>query len=251
MASKRAILVRSSDVQEEQPTPFPRISEIRAAVPLPVSDTPGPVSGPGAHGPPDTSANSLVRGNWRPAEIVGFETAVVSFFVHAADLLGVPKSVAAIYGICLASPEPLSFADIDERLEISSGSISQGLRVLREVGALRVIHGARAAVAVSRMRTGEASTRTPNSRACDVQVRNARDYYEPALGLRKVVSHFIEMRLEPQLSAGRTQLAALAKRIPNGNGSAKVLKARMKALQAWHEQARAVLPLVKTLLKLT
>ena len=64
----------------------------------------------------------------RPAERVEFEVAVVDFFVGAAHLLGVPKSVAAIYGIVFASAAPLSFADIAARLDLSQGSISQGLR---------------------------------------------------------------------------------------------------------------------------
>ena len=75
----------------------------------------------------------------RAPETVAFEGQVVDFFVDAADLLGVPKSVAAIYGIVFASPEPLSFAEIEARLDLSKGSISQGLRVLKEVGALKEV----------------------------------------------------------------------------------------------------------------
>jgi len=58
----------------------------------------------------------------RPEGIVKFEEQMVSFFVDAADLLGVPKSVAAIYGIVFASPEPLSFSKISARLNFSNGS---------------------------------------------------------------------------------------------------------------------------------
>lgn len=86
--------------------------------------------------PPATSS-ALVLPGGRPADVVAFENALVDFFVNAADLLGVPKSVAAIYGIVFASPEALSFAAIEARLDISKGSVSQGLRVLKEVGALR------------------------------------------------------------------------------------------------------------------
>ena len=39
-------------------------------------------------------ARSLVIGTDRPADIVAFEAEVVDFFMSAADLLGVPKSVA-------------------------------------------------------------------------------------------------------------------------------------------------------------
>ena len=73
------------------------------------------------------STDGLVLPGDRPADVVAFEAATVDFFVDAADLLGVPKSVAAIYGVVFASPVPLSFADIESHLGISKGSVSQGL----------------------------------------------------------------------------------------------------------------------------
>ena len=89
--------------------------------------------------PVAVSSRALVRPGDRPAAQVAFDESLVDFFVSAADLLGVPKSVAAIYGIVFASPVPLSFAEIEARLDISKGSVSQGLRVLREVGALKEV----------------------------------------------------------------------------------------------------------------
>jgi len=68
----------------------------------------------------------MIRAAGRPADVVAFEEAVVAFFFDAAEILGVPKSLAAIYGVCFASPEPLSFSEVQERLDISAGSISQG-----------------------------------------------------------------------------------------------------------------------------
>jgi DNA-binding transcriptional regulator GbsR (MarR family) len=176
----------------------------------------------------------LVRGEGRDAAAVQFERELVEFFLEAADMLGVPKSVAAIYGICFASPEPLSFADIEARLDISKGSISQGLRVLREVGALRVVE--------SRGQITPDGGRRPS---------DARDYYEPDLHLRNLVTRWLEQRLEKQLEGGKSRLRAIAKSVPAGtNGAAKILRGRVKSLQAWHDQARSVLPLVKTFLKL-
>ncbi len=66
----------------------------------------------------------MIRPHGRPADVVAFEESVVGFFLETATILGVPKSLAAIYGICFASPEPLSFSDVQERLDISAGSIS-------------------------------------------------------------------------------------------------------------------------------
>ena len=59
-----------------------------------------------------------------------FEEQGISFFVEAAGLMGIPKSVAMIYGVLFGSSEPLSFSDIESKLDISKGSVSQGLRLL-------------------------------------------------------------------------------------------------------------------------
>ena len=173
-------------------------------------------------GPPPALAESLVLANGRGADLVHFEAELVAFFLEAAELLGVPKSMAAIYGVCFAAPEPLSFSDIEQRLDISTGSISQGLRVLREVGALKAVS-------------------LPSDR---------REYFEPDLELRKLAAHWLEERLQKQLSSGHMRLRAIAKAVPQTkSASSKILRGRMKTLQGWHGQARAVLPLVKSFLK--
>jgi DNA-binding transcriptional regulator GbsR (MarR family) len=168
------------------------------------------------------SSRGLVLGGGRPAEVVAFEEQVVDFFVGAADVLGVPKSVAAIYGIVFASATPLSFAEIGERLDISRGSISQGLRVLREVGALK-----------------EVSTDVDRS-----------ELFTPDLELRKLVGRFIESRLEKQLTAGSSKLTALSKSVPGSAGEAVELKKRIKSLSDWHTKARLLIPLARTVLKI-
>ena len=147
-----------------------------------------------------------------------------AFFLSAADLLGVPKSVAAIYGICFASPEPLGYTEIAGRLDLSAGSISQGLRILREVSALKVV------------------TEAPSK----------RELFEPDLELRKLIAHYLEERVGKQLTAGRGQLLAIVKAIPQRDaGAGKVLRNRLKSLQGWHDKSRIALPVIKTLLKLT
>jgi HTH-type transcriptional regulator, glycine betaine synthesis regulator len=167
--------------------------------------------------------SGLVRANGRAAEIVFFEESLVAFFAEAAELLGIPRSIAAIYGVCFASPEPLSFSEIHDRLEMSSGSVSQGLRILREVGALKAVNGP-----------------------------DRRDRFEPDLELRKLVTHYLGERLEKQLDAGRGSLQAVGKALPRGrNGSARVLRERLKVLQNWHDKTRAILPLVKTFLNVS
>jgi DNA-binding transcriptional regulator GbsR (MarR family) len=172
---------------------------------------------------PAASDPGLVLPGERPADQVAFETSMVGFFVDAADLLGVPKSVAALYGIVFASPVPLSFAEIEARLDISKGSVSQGLRILREVGAIKEV-----------------------SRAED-----RAELFTPDLEMRKLVGRFLENRLEKQLAAGGARLTALGRSVPGRSSEATVLRDRLKQLQNWHDKARKLLPVAKTFLKLT
>lgn len=197
--------------------------------------------------------SGLVRVADRPTEVVAFEESVVTFFVHAADMLGVPKSVAAIYGICFASADPLGFSEIQDRLKISSGSISQGLRVLREVGALKTAgHSSKdqSLAAKDQAETTTTSADQPSIDAASRQARLAR--YEPDLELRKLVMHWIEKRLQAQLKSGTQSLTSMRAAVPSTTPkAAQVLRDRLGALQAWHDKASTLVPLAKTALKLT
>ena len=154
---------------------------------------------------------------------MGFEKAVVDFFVDAADLLGVPKSVAVLYGIVFASPQPLSFADIQARGTLSKGSVSQGLRVLREMGAIKEVSA-------------------PADRS---------ELFTPDLEMRRLIQRFLEQRLEKQLAAGKSRLGDLQRALPTLEKShAETLRSRLQQLQSWHEKARALLPIARTFLKL-
>ena len=162
-------------------------------------------------------AIALIHSEGREPSVVAFEREVVAFFLDAADILGVPKSVAAIYGLCFATPQPLCFGDLNARLEISAGSISQGVRILREVGALKV-----------------------------VGAHDRREFLVPDLELRKLALRYVEERVTKQLDAGKTRLQAMKSALPSDQiGQSKELKARLKYLQSWHDKSRAVVPLLK------
>ena len=172
---------------------------------------------------PETDTG-LVISTERPVKQAAFDAAVVDFFVDAAGLLGVPKSVAAIYGIVFASPKPLGFADIEARLDLSKGSISQGLRILREIGAVKEI-----SAEVDRV-----------------------ELFTPDLELRNLIARFISSRLQTQLTAGQKRLAAILNHVPTGDlAHAELLRQRLKHLTGWHKKARALLPMARTFLQLT
>ena len=167
---------------------------------------------------------ALVRGDGRAPDVVAFEVALVDFFVRGAELLGAPRSVAAIYGIIFASPEPLSFADVEARLDISKGSVSQGLRVLREIGAIKVVNG-----------NGD-----------------RRDHFAPDLELRKLVMRFLDERLQRQLTDGSQRLKQLSRAVPDFDAdNTATLRERIRQLKSWHGKTRAVVPVIKTFLALT
>lgn len=166
---------------------------------------------------------SLVLANGRAEHVVAFEAGVVDFFVEAAAVLSVPRSLAAIYGLLFASPSPLSFAEIEARLDLSKGSVSQGLRTLREIGAIR-----------------EVSTAADRS-----------ELFTPDTEMRQIIAHFLESRVEQQLSSVQSRFKQFGKALSAySNGDQKILKQRVKKLEAWNSKTRALLPLIRTFLKL-
>ncbi len=60
------------------------------------------------------------------------EIELADFFVRMAGILGVPRSVAEIYALLYVSSGPVDFDHIQGRLGISKGSVSQGLKFLRD-----------------------------------------------------------------------------------------------------------------------
>lgn len=176
------------------------------------------------HTPAGTAApTGLVLAGNRPAEVIAFEEEVVALFVSMADLLGIPKSVAAIYGIVFASPLPVSFADIDARLDFSKGSISQGLKLLREIGAIKEVSSA----------------------------ADRAELFEPDLELRRMVRRFLEQRVQKQIEAGEQRLAHLARSVPGGRSAgADLLRDRLRHLQGSHQRARKLLPIIQGFLRI-
>ena len=89
---------------------------------------------------------------------------MIDVFVRAASLIGLPRSIGEIYGLLFCTPQALSFDELVERLRISKGSVSQGLKVLRQLGAVKMHY-------------------VPGSR---------RDHYQPELSMKRLVRGFIK-----------------------------------------------------------
>src|SRR5690606_35275941 len=149
------------------------------------------------------------------------ETQVIDLFVNGVRALGLPKSVGEIYGLLFASPSPLSFDSIVERLKISKGSTSQGLKFLRSLGAVQPVYVA-----------GE-----------------RKDHFVAETDLKKLVTGFVRGELRPHLDSGSTRVDNLVEHLPANDLAAQdFYKARIGKLRAWHKRARQVLPIIEKFL---
>jgi DNA-binding transcriptional ArsR family regulator len=159
------------------------------------------------------------------ASLTAFERGTVEVFVGLARAVGLPRSYGEIYGLLYASAEPLAFGEIQARLGLSKGSVSQGLKALRAVGAVRP--------------AGPAGG------------PGARDRFGPETELRRLVGGFLHGSLRPQLEDSDRRLAALRARLaadPAPAARKKFLQARHDKLVRWHKQGRAVLPWIEKFL---
>jgi DNA-binding transcriptional regulator GbsR (MarR family) len=137
-------------------------------------------------------------------------------------VIGLPKSIGEIYGMLFLSDEPLAFDDLVNRLGISKGSVSQGLRALRQIGAVR---------------------EAPNG-------NGRRTYYEPEVQLKRLVGGFIREQVVPHLDSGTTKLAALNEAIGglDDGEHREFLAGRLDRLEHWFKRSRLILPLLQRVL---
>jgi len=156
-----------------------------------------------------------------------FERECVALFSEFLHVLGVPKSVGAIYGLLFASPGPLCFADIVEKLGVSKGSVSQGLAFLRQSRAVKTV----------------------NSKSVD---GGRREYFEPELGLRRLASGLIQEKIQPLTKETRGSLQRLREQTGAAQGAQRTFQLeRIKQLETWRRQLGRVLPVMQILLKVS
>ena len=193
----------------------------------------------------------------------GFERECVSFFADVVGVLGVPRSLGQIYGLLFASPRPLSFTDIVGKLDISRGSASQGLKALRELGAIRSADSRNGRAEAEMEEVGDRSSEFGGRRsevqaganselrtAISARDGNRRELFEPELGLRNLVGGVLRTKVDPLVRDGVTRLKALrvqAQGAPDMSGRKFALD-RVKQIEGWRRQLGLLLPLLKTIL---
>jgi DNA-binding transcriptional regulator GbsR (MarR family) len=155
-------------------------------------------------------------------ELDPLERQVVAVFVDGVKVLGLPRSIGEIYGLLFVSQVPLSLDDLVQKLSISKGSASQGLRALKSLGAVR-----------------EAEVGTER-----------RTYYEPAIELKRLVGGFIREQVRPHLESGKAKITRLAETTQEIDDPErrKFLSERVERLETWMRSGGKVLPLLQRIL---
>lgn len=146
---------------------------------------------------------------------------IIEICADAVQQLGLARSVGQIFGVIYASSRPLAFADVVESLGISNGSVSQGLRFLRELGAVRVVDD-------------------PDGR---------RELFVAEVELRRLLGGVLKHRFHEPLEAGVERLKQLEARLEKtGEPDREFLAQRIGSLRTWHRKALRFLPLLQTFL---
>ena len=165
---------------------------------------------------------STPRGSTQELDALGRQ--VVEFFVDGVRVLGLPPSVGEIYGLLFISRTPLSLDDFVRLLRISKGSASQGLRMLKGLGAVREADGHNGV--------------------------ERRIYYEPAVELKRLVGGFIREQIRPHLESGKSKITRLyrsAEQIEDASERAFATE-RIERIDHWMRSSSRVLPIVQKLL---
>ncbi len=168
-----------------------------------------------------------------------FEQECVLFFQEIVQLFGVPKSVGQIYGLLYASPEALGFSEIMGRLEISKGSVSQGIQLLRSLGA--IVESDPASPSTS------TSTSGLNGSGAAGQTRGPR-VYSPELSLRQLVTGVLRERIAPMAAPGTERVKRLKQLAAESPANEVFYLGRTKQLEGWRKRFNTVLPLLSALL---
>lgn len=150
------------------------------------------------------------------------ESQVVDVFVDGVKVLGLPKSLGEIYGLLFVSPVALSLDDVVSKLGLSKGSASQGLRMLRELGAVKEAEGQ----------------------------GGRRTLYQPDVDLKRLVGGFIREQVRPHLESGKGKVGDLLKMANQEDNKElkKFYRMRIQKLDSWMTRGRVVLPLLQKLL---
>ena len=149
-------------------------------------------------------------------EIPPWELEVLNLFVGIFETFGLPKSTAMIYGTLYCAEAPMLQEEICNRLGISTGSASQGLKLLQSLGAVH-------------------RKFPPGQR---------HSLYTAELSMRRLLGYFFNAHLGPKLGNGKERLESLRQSLAADETHAQQ---RIQTLQNWQKKVENALPLASAL----
>ena len=156
-----------------------------------------------------------------PRALDPVEVETIDLFVQFCRALGQPRSYAEIYGLLFVAHEPLPMDTLIERLNLSKGSASQGLKYLADLGAVRTVY-------------------LPGER---------RAHYVAVAELRNLAGRFLSQQILNHFEGSDSRLERMAAQAQKLSGEQKKhVAARVKLLRSWEQHGRRLVPFVLKML---
>jgi HTH-type transcriptional regulator, glycine betaine synthesis regulator len=150
-----------------------------------------------------------------PSGLSTLEVEAIDMFINFLKIIGLQRSIGEIYGLLFVSARPLSMDDIANRLDISLGAASQGLKLLRTVGAVKAIY-------------------SPGVR---------RDHFAADLELSKFATVFIKEELRPRVERALERIQYMESLLPEMPADERnATRQRLVRLRHWLEKGEKMLP---------
>jgi DNA-binding transcriptional regulator GbsR (MarR family) len=150
------------------------------------------------------------------------EVEAIEMFINFLRLIGLPKSVGEIYGLLFVAPRPMAMDDIMDRLGISLGAASQGLKLLRSFGAVRVVY----------------------------ERGDRRDHYVADLELSRFATAFIKDELQPRIDMAVERIKRMENALADLPAKErKATKERIERLKHWLDKGQKMIPWVIRFMK--
>jgi DNA-binding transcriptional regulator GbsR (MarR family) len=147
--------------------------------------------------------------------LASHEIELAEFFVQMAGILGVPRSVAQIYALLYAANSALDFDQIQAKLGMSKGSVSQGLKFLRD-----------------------------HEMILSVKAKGVRrERWEPTPSLAVSLVNLVRRQVLPALQQSTPALQRVLDGAQTAGASPEVLE-RLSRLKRWNARALELFPLM-------
>jgi DNA-binding transcriptional regulator GbsR (MarR family) len=161
-------------------------------------------------------ANSPNEGEKGTSTVMSeLEREAIDMFINFLRLIGLQKSVGEIYGLLFVSSRPLCMEEIMHRLNLSLGAASQGLKLLRSVGAVKAVY-------------------SPGDR---------RDHFTADLELSKFATVFIKEELQPRIERALQRIENMEALLVEMPATERQLtRQRLDRLKHWLEKGERMLP---------